>query len=582
MRKNTYAYLFLLIAIMASCNSETKESTEAPKADFDVIIIGAGAAGMYAARELDKNGKKVQILEASSTHGGRAQYNNNFGNGFLSIGPEEVYPSYDFPVPMRVKAMNYFKELAVEEGKDPESLVVKGDKVYIDDKIFATLPDSGRTKIDIYRDLYEWDSTLLHPFEIGEEFSFAFHDDSREDWGDWPYKGNDYENAYHMGLKNIVYMKDGKRVNAQDDDSYGEAIEALSALWRYRGPDTTQSAILEMELGIKEGDILWTLIEDLVASGTSASSLNHMYSSRYSEAAREFRKAAREAEAKDGDKDEEEEEWGHWYSDPGGNVFYVDLPYKQFLDSLYFQVLHDKNLIKYDAPVVKVDYTNDIIVVTDENGETYTANKVISTVSVEVLKSEMIEFVPKLSAKKVEAYNKMAMDVGFRMYLKFKEPIWDKDEIVEILGAGYSSRCWVPAKFRSPEAGDPNILQCYIMGERAEQLLALDEDMADVVVKEMDAVFGGRIATDNFVESFYMNYKMNPYIGGIYSYSSTTGWYNDEGEGADDILVETVDGKIYFAGEATWSSTVVGAMRSGLRSAEEILEAETEVVAEAK
>ena len=46
--------------------------------------------------------------------------------------------------------------------------------------------------------------------------------------------------------------------------------------------------------------------------------------------------------------------------------------------------------------------------------------------------------------------------------------------------------------------------------------------------------------------------------------------------------LETVDGKIYFAGEATWSSTVVGAMRSGLRSAEEILEAETEVVAEAK
>src|SRR3990167_2674868 len=37
----------------------------------DVVIIGAGAAGLMAARELSKAGKKVLILEARDRIGGR-------------------------------------------------------------------------------------------------------------------------------------------------------------------------------------------------------------------------------------------------------------------------------------------------------------------------------------------------------------------------------------------------------------------------------------------------------------------------------------------------------------------------------
>ena len=63
-----------------------------PSTDHDVVIVGAGAAGLYAAYELDGLGYDVLVLEATARHGGRI-YSDTVGSMGIERGAEELYGS---------------------------------------------------------------------------------------------------------------------------------------------------------------------------------------------------------------------------------------------------------------------------------------------------------------------------------------------------------------------------------------------------------------------------------------------------------------------------------------------------------
>ena len=46
-------------------------SQSTPPAEVDVVVVGAGLSGLVAARQLRKQGLRVQILEARNRTGGR-------------------------------------------------------------------------------------------------------------------------------------------------------------------------------------------------------------------------------------------------------------------------------------------------------------------------------------------------------------------------------------------------------------------------------------------------------------------------------------------------------------------------------
>ena len=63
-----------------------------PSTDHDIVIVGAGASGLYAAYQLDLLGYDVLVLEATDRHGGRV-YSDTLGDVGIEHGAEELYGS---------------------------------------------------------------------------------------------------------------------------------------------------------------------------------------------------------------------------------------------------------------------------------------------------------------------------------------------------------------------------------------------------------------------------------------------------------------------------------------------------------
>ena len=57
----------------------------------EVLIIGAGAAGLAAARVLEQNQIQYTILEASHRHGGRLMADTTFADFPIDLGAEWIH-----------------------------------------------------------------------------------------------------------------------------------------------------------------------------------------------------------------------------------------------------------------------------------------------------------------------------------------------------------------------------------------------------------------------------------------------------------------------------------------------------------
>ena len=77
--------LLLALALLPAASGAVEPST-----DHDIVIVGAGAAGLYAAYTLDNLGYDVLVLEATDRHGGRV-YSDTLGDVGIEHGAEELY-----------------------------------------------------------------------------------------------------------------------------------------------------------------------------------------------------------------------------------------------------------------------------------------------------------------------------------------------------------------------------------------------------------------------------------------------------------------------------------------------------------
>lgn len=461
----------LALALLPATSSAVEPST-----DHDVVIVGAGAAGLYAAYTLDNLGYDVIVLEATNFHGGRI-WSMNLGDVRIENGAEELYGTTNNFVFNDIKA-------------------VYGAQAQI--KIFQENPQQD-TLIVMDADGLGGGNTCW------SETGNCDADADINDYWDFYYATGNYDNHPTDELLS----------------------DFLDTTW---GVPSTSRGYHLYEAGSPGGEY-----------GTTVERLG-------------VRSLSRE-----------------WNSFALTDTVYGLSPtgYRDALDTLYFdQVLP---FVTYNSPVTAIDTSGVKPVAIDGNGVYHYADAIIVTVSVGVLKAGIIDFVPDLPANKLDAISTIGMGNGMKISLRFSSQIWEGKMMTVILD-GPLGECW-PPKVYQPSATD-HVLTCFSMGKNAEVMAALPDDTARLnrALVDLDAAFGGGVASTAFVEGVVINWNNWQYVRGTYSYPAP-GTRPTSGPTMREVLAQPVGSTLYFAGEATHNtaaSTVPGALQSGERAGGEV------------
>ncbi|MDW3196494.1 MAG: NAD(P)/FAD-dependent oxidoreductase [Cytophagales bacterium] len=227
--------------------------------------------------------------------------------------------------------------------------------------------------------------------------------------------------------------------------------------------------------------------------------------------------------------------------------------------------------ITYDTQVTNIDYSGTQITVTDQNSNSYTADKIILTVPLTVLQNDVISFTPALPTSKTDALNNVEMPSGIKVFVEFSEKFYpdivfdgglleQNDELGE--------KVYYNAAFRKDS--DRNVFALFAVGDPAKEYTdqGSDENIFNYLMAQWDEIFDGK-ATQHYQNHVIQNWLAEPFIGGSYSH------YGSNRSGTIATLQETIDNKVYFAGEAyhdDWQATVHGAGLSAYEAVRTILE----------
>lgn len=217
---------------------------------------------------------------------------------------------------------------------------------------------------------------------------------------------------------------------------------------------------------------------------------------------------------------------------------------------------HADVAVNLNCPVKSVDWGSDEIMVGTSKGMIF-CRAVLVTSSITTLREERIKFFPQLPAWKRDAINRIEM--GYAEKVAF----WFKRDPFPGLGMHFAMLNWPDAPnaaFQVKPYGRP-MATMFAGGHFARDLFAQGEEAAIAEAKALLAkVFGPEIQRE-IAAVKATQWVANPWIGGGYSVLAPGG-----GEARAE-LAQPIDGKIFFAGEATSRdafSTAHGAHQSGI------------------
>ncbi|MEM7143560.1 MAG: NAD(P)/FAD-dependent oxidoreductase [Verrucomicrobiota bacterium] len=424
------------LAVVVVCVSGPVSARSQPEFTGDVVIVGAGAAGLYAGYELEKAGVSYRILEASDRIGGRLGKLTGFA---------------DYPLDLGAQWLHGNKSIAADlcrEHKIPYKWDTSSVRFWFEGSMVKRLPRK--------------------PFGLGEDASAP------------DVSLSEYAAAEGFG------------------DEYGAILDGIAS----------ESGAAPSDISAK-----WPAVEG--------------------------------------------EQWSAGLRDFKFEDTYYDVVANHIAPPVMDHVV-------LNSPVTAIDYSGAKVRVITKGGAVYEADRVIVAVPITVLKDGDIAFTPPLPAAKREAFQKLGMGPGMKVFLKFNEDFF----------GGYvigGEVCAVYADETVGKKGDDHVMLAFIMGDQAAALGALssDEAVVEALLEELDAMYEGE-ATKQFLDAKVINWTAEPYIRGAYSYPRV-----GAGRKVRAIAAAPVAGRVFFAGEAMnqngHPATVHGAMETGRDAAKAVL-----------
>ena len=209
--------------------------------------------------------------------------------------------------------------------------------------------------------------------------------------------------------------------------------------------------------------------------------------------------------------------------------------------------------------------------VSTSNGAEFVADAVLVTVPLGCLKAETVKFSPPLPQWKQSSVQRLGFGVLNKVVMEFPEVFWD--DSVDYFGATAEEtdrrgQCFMFWNIKKT-VGAP-VLIALLVGKAAidgQNMSSSDHVKHAVVV--LRKLFGEESVPDP-VASVVTDWGRDPFSYGAYSYVAVGASGEDY-----DILGRPVENCLFFAGEATCKEhpdTVGGAMMSGLREAVRIID----------
>ena len=253
----------------------------------------------------------------------------------------------------------------------------------------------------------------------------------------------------------------------------------------------------------------------------------------------------------------------HWDMDEqfGGDDVIVSGGFQKIVeplsDGLDIRYGHVVDKVSFDGSGVKVATSQDVI----------EADRAVVTLPLGVLQQERVQFEPQLPDDKRGSIGRLEMGVMNKIALRFSKRFWPED--AHRLGLLNSSTENLTEYFPlTPYSGEPVIVGL-TRGRHAKSIeKANKEEAVHQALSDLRFMFGSSVpyqAVDSVVTGWYSD----EFSRGAYSSIPPGGSFSDY-----RTLAKPLDGKVFFAGEATharYPGTLHGAYLSGERAAKEVM-----------